>query len=226
MRLLSLVIIGVAVVWSGGEAAVAADHQAVVLEEGPPKDELSPEMADALQQQGIAIKRGSRTVAEIWLGKKWRIQPGFQPTFELLYPFSEGELIGVVRYPRAGNDLRDQEIASGVYTLRYGLQPVDGNHVGTSPTRDFLLLLPAEQDKSVAAIGPEALVEHSTEVSLTSHPAILGLQPTQEPAGDLPAIRYHEANDWWIVQFVGQGEADGKTQDVRVDVVVVGVAME
>jgi hypothetical protein len=226
MRLFSLVVFAVAILWSGGSPAVAAEYEAAVLEEGPPKDKLSPEIAETLQDQGVAVKRGSRTIAEIWLRKKWPIQAGFQPTFQLLYPFKEGELMGVIRYPRDGNDLRDQEIASGVYTLRYGLQPVDGNHVGTSPTRDFVLLLPAEQDKSVAPIGTDALVEHSTEVSFTSHPAILGLQPAQDPSGELPAMRYHEANDWWILQFVGQGEADGKAQDVRVDLVVVGVALE
>lgn len=226
MRLFSLAICAVALLWSGGGAALAAEFEAAVIEEGPPKDKLSPEIAETLRDQGIAVKRGSRTIAEIWLRKEWPIQAGFQPTFQLLYPFKEGELIGVIRYPRDANDLRDQEIASGVYTLRYGLQPVDGNHVGTSPTRDFLLLLPAEQDKSVEPITPETLVEKSTEVSFTSHPAILGLQPTQEAEGDLPTMRYHEANDWWILQFAGQGEADGKTEDVRVDLVIVGVALE
>ena len=40
-------------------------------------------------------------------------------------------------------DFRDQGIPAGTYILRYSQQPVDGAHVGTSTTRDFLALLPA-----------------------------------------------------------------------------------
>jgi hypothetical protein len=210
-------------------SAMAAEYEAVVLEEGPPAEELAPAIAESLQPTGIAVKRGeNRTVCELWLRKEWPVKPDFAPTLQLLYPFREGELIGVIRYSRRGNDFRDQEIAGGVYTLRYTLQPVDGNHVGTSPTRDFFLLLPAEQDKSIEPIEADEIVLQSLEVSQTAHPALLALQSPQKDVSKLPAMRHDETHDWWILQLAGHGGKgeDGKPGDVRADLVVVGFAAE
>lgn len=228
MRSLSVVALGFALLCFGTTAsALAADFEAAVVDEALPKDKLSQEVAETLQDKAIAVKSGGRSICEIWLRKELQIKPGFQPTFQILYPFTEGQLIGVIRYPSGGHDYRDQEIASGVFTLRYSLQPVDGNHVGTSPTRDFLLLLPAGEDTSAEPIDQqETAVKYSTDVSETSHPALLALKPTQQPEGELPAMRHDQANDWWILQFVGTGKADDKSEDVRVDLVVVGAAME
>jgi hypothetical protein len=214
---------------AGGATGIAAEaeYAAVPLEEGPPKDELAPPIAESLEATGIAVKRGeNRTVCELWLCKKWQVQADFKPTLQLLYPFKEGELIGVIRYPRRGNDFRDQQIASGVYTLRYALQPVDGNHVGTSPTRDFFLMVPAEWDKSIEPIEVEELSLQSTEASQTAHPALLALQEVQKDVSKLPAMRHDESRDWWILQFAGNSGAEGKSGDIRVDLVVVGHAAE
>ena len=203
------------------------EYQAVVLEEPPPKEELAASVAESLQAKGIAVKRGeNRTVCELWLCNKWSVQPDFKPTLQLLYPFKPGELVGVIRYPRKAGDFRDQEISSGLYTLRYALQPVDGNHVGTSPTRDFFLLLPAEMDKSTEPLEADRIVEQSTEVSLTSHPALLALQEAKKDVSELPSLRYDEGRDWWILQFAGNSGGEGKENDVRVDLVVVGFAAE
>src|SRR5262245_14902975 len=121
-------------------SAVAADHHVEALAEAAPADAISPDIAALLNTEGVRLVRGSnRAVCDLWLCKEWPLT-----TFdsgELLYPFEPGQLIGVVRYPRKGSDFRDQPIADGVYTLRYAQQPVDGAHVGTSPTRDFLLLV-------------------------------------------------------------------------------------
>jgi hypothetical protein len=220
-----------AVIWAAAASCsargMAAEYKAVRLEKEPPKEELAPAIAESLQPTGIAFMRGeNRTVCELWLCKKWDVQPDFKPTLQLLYPFREGELVGVIRYPRKANDFRDQEIASGLYTLRYALQPVDGNHVGTSPTRDFFLLLPAEVDKTTEPIDAEDVIAHSTEASQTSHPALLALQAVQEDVSELPAVRHDEPRDWWILQLAGNSGADGKSGDVRVDIVVVGIAVE
>ena len=62
----------------------------------------------------------------------------------MLFPFlADGELIGVLQFASEGHDYRDQSIAKGVYTMRYGLQPVNGDHLGVSTFRDYSLLLPA-----------------------------------------------------------------------------------
>ena len=114
----------------------------------------------------------------------------------------------------------------GAYTLRYALQPTDGNHEGTSPTRDFLVLVRAEDDMSAAPMDVEALLELSATAAESSHPAMLCLQQAQDAKDNGLSIRHDEANDWWLVHFSGKALANGKNHDVPVDLIVVGHANE
>ena len=204
----------------------AADYKVEVLQEAAPADELSEEVAAKLSESGLRVLRGeTRTVCEIWPCKEWAVKADFKPTSELLYPFQPGQLIGVLRFTRRGSDFRDQTISRGVYTLRYGLQPVDGNHEGTSPTRDFLLLVNAENDTSVEPKAIEALLEASAEAAGSAHPAMLCLQQVTAE-GDAPAMRHDEERDWWILKFASQAKSTNESQALPVEMVVVGHAEE
>ena len=148
----------------------------------------------------------------------------FKATPDRLYPFTPGQLIGLVHFGRRGSEFRDQTISSGWYTLRFGLQPTDGNHEGTSPTRDFLLLVEAETDDLPENWDADDLNEASAEAAGSSHPAMLCLR---SPAGGSElAIRHDEANDWWVLHLLGNGVANQKSQGVPIDLVVVGHAAE
>ena len=133
-----------------------------------------------------------------------------QPADTILYPFEVGVLMGVLRFPRKGADFRGQDIASGVYTLRYANQPVDGNHVGTFDTRDFLLMVPASADQSPATIPEMDLFKTSAESAESTHPAIMPL--VKPDAADAPAMRHVEEQDWWAVRLSGQGLAGQEAQ--------------
>lgn len=201
------------------------DYSVEVIDVGPDAEEVSKEVAQRFSEQGLRVKRGaSRTVCEIWLCKQWPLEPGFEATEERLYPFTPGQLIGLLHFQRRGSEFRDQTVSSGWYTLRFGLQPVDGNHEGTSPTRDFLLLVDAEQDEFPETWKVEDLLETSAEAAGSNHPAMICLQRASK--GSEHAIRHDESNDWWILHVVGKGIAKDKTQDVPVDLVVVGHAAE
>ena len=200
----------------------AADHRVEMLKEPAPADELAPAIAATLQPEGVKVIRGtSRTVCEIWLCKEWKLN-SFEVGSDLLYPFVPGQLIGVVRFPRRGADFRDQDIDSGVYTLRYAQQPVDGAHVGTSPTRDFLLLVPADKDRSPAILAYTPLTQASAEAAGTTHPALLSLQKL---AGE-QAVRHDEDRDWWIVRLNSTAKAGEQSRPLGFDLVVAGQAVE
>jgi hypothetical protein len=204
----------------------AADYEVQVLEEAAPADELSDEVAAQLTSTGLRVLRGStRTVCEIWPCSEWSVKADFEPSSELLYPFQPGQLIGVLRFTRRGSDFRDQTISRGVYTLRYGLQPVDGNHEGTSPTRDFLLLVHAENDTAVEPKDWEALMESSAEAAGSSHPAMLCLQAATSDA-DAPTMRHDEDRDWWILKFASMANSAKDSKVLPVELVVVGHADE
>lgn len=205
----------------------AADHRVEPIKEAAPADEVSAEIAAVLNPTGFRVIRGtSRTVCDVWLTKQWSVAAGFKPTDEVLYPFQPGQLIGVVRYPRKGSDFRDQDIASGVYTMRYAQQPVDGSHVGTSPTRDFVLLVSAKQDTSPKVVGGEELVDKSSEAAGSSHPAMLCLQRVRTVKPDAVTMRHEERHDWWIVQTQGIAVADTKKSTLPLEIVMVGISAE
>ncbi|MDP6443762.1 MAG: hypothetical protein QGG36_14940 [Pirellulaceae bacterium] len=205
-------------------AAFAIDYKAEKLSEAPPK-EVPAEIGKLLQPTGIKVIRGSsRTLCDIWLCKEWQVK-SLKPQGDVMYPFEPGQLIGVVRYGRRGSDFRDLDISSGLYTLRYGQQPVDGNHVGTSPTRDFLLLLSTEMDKRSATLDYEALTERSAEVTESTHPALLSLQNVKL-APKPPVIRNNDEHDWWILRLGSTAKAGKETGPVELDLVIVGQAAE
>lgn len=205
-------------------AASAQDYSAEPIEGAPDTDRISAELKAQLAGQGIKVKRGSRTACEIWLCKEWSVDAGFEATDERLYPFTPGQLIGVLHFGRRGSDFRDQTVGRGWYTLRFALQPVDGNHEGTSPTRDFLVLVDAEQDASNKEWSTEDLMMASAEVAGSSHPAMMCLQRTGD--GDDLSVRHNESSDWWILRATGRGVDGDQAQDVPIDLIVGGHATE
>lgn len=205
-------------------ATSAQDYIAEPIQGGPDTDKVSGELLGQLAEQGIKVKRGSRTACEIWLCKEWPVDAGFKATEERLYPFSPGQLIGVLHFGRRGSDFRDQTVGRGWYTLRFALQPIDGNHEGTSPTRDFLVLVDAEQDAPDKEWSTEDLMTASADVAGSSHPAMLCLQRSGE--GDNLSVRHNESSDWWILHVTGRGVDGDQVQDVAVDLIVGGHATE
>ena len=168
-----------------------------------------------LSDSGLRVLRGEdKKICDIWLRESWPLREDFTPSLAELYPFEVGELIGVVRYHGDGEDFRAQEIPAGVYTLRFALQPVDGNHVGTSETRDFLLLISAADDQELANLEESQLWSASAEAVGTSHPAMLSLQYAGDVEDDLPAISHNEEFDQWSIAFRGQPE--GKDRELVV----------
>ncbi len=207
-------------------AALAADHRVEVVNEPAPADAVGPKTASLLSPTGVKIVRGSsRTVCEIWLCKEWSVN-SLEPGPQFLYPFRQGQLVGVVRFPRDGGDFRDQEIAEGVYTLRYAQMPVDGAHVGVSPTRDFLLLVAVDDEQSIEDIEYDDLTSLSSDAVGTSHPGLLSMKKVEDDGKKAPSIRHDEEHDWWIARLQGKATAGGKSKDLAFDLVVVGYTDE
>jgi hypothetical protein len=193
--------------------------------ERPQTEDVSEEIAKRIADQGVRVTRGeSRTVCEIWFCKDLAIDPDFKPTAERLYPFKPGQLIGLYHLRRRGSEFRDQQVSSGWYTLRFGLQPVDGNHVGTSPTRDFLLLVDAQKDEFPEDWKEKALHEVSAEAAGSAHPAMLCLRQPAEGAQMM--MRHDEENDWWVLHVPVKVMVNKKPRVVPIDLVVVGHAQE
>jgi hypothetical protein len=206
-------------------------YKVEVLKQAPP-EELSGAIRGVLDAQGYRIVDDQgKSYAEFWLRKATPAQgKPAGPKGAILFPIlQEGELLGALRFPGEGRDYRDQAIEKGVYTLRYGLQPVNGDHLGVSPYRDYALLLPAAKDTALAAIPRKKLEEGSAESAGTSHPAVLMLltAPDAGQAKGEPTLIHDEAKNTWgaVVPLSLAVKGESAAVTLPVQLIVVGAAM-
>src|SRR5258708_32426017 len=132
-------------------------------------------VADAVKQalapQGYRVTFDDGTASSIWL-RATLATKGTAPkdASGAAYTLPEAALVGVMKLEKTSKDYRGQSVAPGVYTLRYELQPNDGDHLGTAPTRDFLLALPAAGDSDPSALMKfEQLVALSKQTTHANH---------------------------------------------------------
>jgi len=169
---------------------------------GAPPAEVAPAISQALQQQGTKIMAGDGTVfCEIWF--RTSLPSGAKPSDETItLAIPQGALVGVIRFPGQAADRRGQAIKPGVYTLRYSLMPVNGDHQGAAPQRDFVALTPAAADKDPNTTPDfDALMAMSRKASGTPHPAVLSLWGAG--ASDPMGFAKQGENDWVLTLKVG-----------------------
>lgn len=170
---------------------------------GAPSAELAPAISQALEQQGTKIVGSNGAVfCEVWFRTTLPSGPKSSEESVTLPTVPHGTLVGAIRFPAQGADRRGQPIKPGVYTLRYSLQPLNGDHLGVSPQRDFLVLVPAGDDKDLnAAPNFDALMAMSRKASGTPHPAVLSMwgAGASDPAG----FAKQGGNDWVLTKKIG-----------------------
>ena len=171
---------------------------------GAPPAELAPAIGQALQQQGTKITAGDGSIfCEVWFRTTLPAGPKSTEEGVTLPTTPHGALLGAIRFPGPGADRRGQPIKPGVYTLRYSLQPVNGDHLGVSPQRDFLVMVPAADDKDLDATPNfDALMVMSRKASGTPHPAVLSIWAAG--ASDaVPNFAKQGENDWVLNVKIG-----------------------
>jgi len=180
----------------------------------PPAD-LPPSYASLLQKEGYRVAGPNGPWCEIWFRTALPSGPKSSEDAVAFPTIPQGALLGVVRFPNQGADRRGQPIKPGLYTLRYSRYPVNGDHQGVAPQRDFGLLTPIAEDQDPNATpGFEPLVAMSRKASGTPHPAVLSIEP---PAADtkMPGVSKEGEKDWTLSVKVG---------DTALSLIVVGKA--
>ncbi|HEY1732139.1 MAG TPA: hypothetical protein VGG15_10340 [Terriglobales bacterium] len=139
-------------------------------------------ISDALRQsvagKGYRITLEDGWTAEFWFVRELKTEKKDVPG--ALYPeLSNGEFVGVVRFPQGMSDFRGQTLPAGFYTLRYQSLPQDGNHMGVAPNPDFLLASPVADDaRPEQAYVYRKLIALSAKSTGTGHPAVIALEST------------------------------------------------
>lgn len=167
--------------------------------QGPPAGDVSAAVQGALQPQGERFLDGSgKALCEVWLVKELPAaqNPSSSPT--VLYgKVAPGSLVGVIHFADQTTDYRGQTIKSGFYTLRYQLIPEDGNHMGVSQYRDFLLLVPAAQDPGGSqALSFDQAVQLSRKVTGTGHPGVLMMDAVSDSDKTFPDAFQDYSQNW------------------------------
>lgn len=165
--LLPLVCLGAGFLSTAQARSSAASLTAARHSEAVPSD-LHASVAAPLKPGGVRAIADGVTLDFWWSGavpgSGWSAVP-------------EGTLVGAVRISGAFRDIRGSMVKPGTYTLRYALQPDNGDHLGASPHRQFLLISPAADDRDAGPLGHEGTIEISKGAVGGSHPAIWSIDP-------------------------------------------------
>lgn len=178
-----------------------------------PPEELAPAIREVLQDTGSKVVAVNGSVfCEIWFRKTMPSGPASTEMGVSLKTVPHGSLLGAIRFPQRGQDRRGQTIPPGVYTLRYSLYPPDGNHQGVAAQRDFLLMVPAADEKDPTSTPPyDEVVKMSAKTIKAAHPAVLSLW--NDEAGHEPGLAKEGDTDWILHTKIG---------DTPVAIIVVG----
>ncbi len=206
--------------------AAAQNYTAAMASQAPPT-ELSAAVRGVLDSQAIEVKDASGVLCDIWLRKDIPTVPPPGMTLGIVYPqLAPGTLVGAIRFPAQVIDFRDQKIKPGVYTLRYELNPVDGNHQGVAPQRDFLLLGPPAQDTTTDTLDFKPLVKLSRETTTHNHPSVWSLMPADGAPAQLPGVAPQDSDNGTIqvLFFKANLGASGSAKPTTMGLVVVGTS--
>ena len=191
-------------------------------------EELASPVRDALAGNSLRVSGPQGAICEIWLRKAVVASPEPNQELGIAFPrIPDGSLFGAVRFTAGIKDYRGQKIKPGTYTLRYALQPVDGNHQGVSAYRDFLLLVPASLDAGIAPIAFKELALLSRKASGTGHPAVWSLLPAESAPATLPGFKHVDDGDLWVLYFqFPMGPEGGAASPTTIGLVIIGRAPE
>ena len=182
-------------------AALAADTYSLAGPAGAPPAELPAALRDAVDANGIEVKGPAGVLCDVWLRKE--VPVAATPATDLGVTFgqiAQGTFLGVMRVAAATRDFRNQQVKPGLYTLRYAWTPVDGDHQGVAPQRDFALLSPVSVDSDPATIARDDAIKRSTNTTGTKHPSVWSIWPGDDSAA-APALRYQDDSDCWLLTF-------------------------
>lgn len=161
-----------------------------------PPAELSAGIVSVLRPVA-RVQTGAATL-DIWLVDKLESAggPGWSGV-------DSGTLVGALRITGEFKEIRGKVVKPGVYTLRFGMQPQNGDHLGISTYREFVLVSPAALDQDPKVLGFDGVVALSKEVIGTAHPASLSLDPPEDAPGAVLSTYKNEHGHEGLVLQIG-----------------------
>lgn len=196
-RMLKLLLLSVAL--AGASALPAADFAVRVIDKAPPAA-LGEGIRQLLASKAVQISEDGQAVYELWFCRTIPIQSKPASAAEALKTLRETTLLGAAVASGHNRDYKDNEVAPGVYTMRFGLQPQDGDHLGTADYPYFAILIPAKYDEKPDTFTTyRPMVKASGRDVPTGHPNVLSLRPVSSPAGQVPQLNVPDTDHHSVV---------------------------
>ena len=172
-----------------------------------PEDKITETIRSTIMSKGVRVNGpDGKSVAEFW-GRSTPFSG--EPVVEFGVRFEtipEGAFLGIARFPEKGSDFRQQTVPPGLYTMRYGLHPEDGNHMGVAASRDFALLTPIAEDPEPSKnLGFDELVAMTLRVG-NPHPTIVRVEL---PEGEEAPHLWENEYEHWVLDLEAGGELIG-----------------
>lgn len=203
---------------------MAADWTVQVNDKDPPSA-LDGSIRATLQSKSVQVLKGSKPIYEFWFRTQTPLKSKPASMNEAMKALPEAALLGAVMVGTSERDYRDDELAGGLYTMRFALQPQDGNHLGTAEFPYFAVLTPAKLDAKLDEITSyKQLVKASSKPTSSEHPVILSLRPVGKDEGAYPRIS-SPATAHQCVRVKLDGKAGDASEALVLDLVVEGVAV-
>jgi hypothetical protein len=205
-------------------ALVAQEPIRLTVAAADPPEQVAEPIRKVLNNDAVSLADGDSPFFQFWFRKELPLAE--QPTSGSLAlgTLQEGTVLGVLKVNAERYDFRDEEIPPGIYVLRFGIQPEDGNHLGVAPTRTFALLIPAKDDKQLDPVAHEELMKAAAVTNAAGHPSALNLQPVEQADGAFP--RLEDRNDGQhkvlLLQLPGRRSTSGEATKLNVALVYEG----
>jgi hypothetical protein len=193
-----------------GRLAAQDAKYAIKPANNPAPKELSESVRKLMSEKSLQLVSGTNVVSELWLRKNLPVKATPEQIKNgLTYrEIEESSILGAVRLEQEWSDYRKQKVKPGVYTLRLGFQPMDGDHMGTAPYPEFCLLVPANIDQKPDPMEAKELREVSAKSNGGSHPTVLLLFPNEKPQND-PKLE-NKGDNTWVLMVKEPISVDGK----------------
>jgi len=208
---------------AGFSYADAPDGYAAELVEKAPPDAIADEIKAELSGQALQISGPAGLRYEFWFAKSIALNAASDNALDEI---PEITLLGVAQSVEGVEnlDFREDVVRPGAYTMRLGLQPEDGNHLGTSPYPYFAILIPAERDQKLGGIEDhDDMVDRSMEDTAGIHPYTVAMQPLPPDAPEETLALGEGEHDWKYVVIELPGKVDGEAAPFKIALVFEGV---
>jgi hypothetical protein len=200
-----------------------ADAYSIKTAVTPIPKEIKEPIAKLLSEQSIQfLDDKENAIAEVWLRKEIpaKATPAQIKNGLTYREVDETTVLGALRLDQPITDYRKQKIKAGVYTLRLGFQPMDGDHMGTAPYPEFCLLVPAAEDSKPDTMAAKELQELSAKATGGSHPGVLLLFPNNKP--EEPPQLVDKGSGTWVLNIKGAVKVAEQKAELGIGLTLVG----